>query len=664
MSQVLDYTLPEHLSARRAAQRREWTVQVVGVAVALICLAAAGLLVDPINRVRKEHQYVIDPGSMKDLPPTLALLGKLGTFRALAIDWAAIRADRLKQEGKTYEALQLYQTVCSLAPRFPRVWANAAWEMAYNISVMQYTPEARWMWVRNGIELLRDEGIRYNPKAVTLYKELAWIYWHKIGDFMDDEHLNYKRALAVDMEKVLGPQPVALSDKDYFDWFAGIVHAPRDLGAFLGADQEAAALVAALEGVSLPPDETLLAFVARYIRPELQASELVKTEEHADSLIERRLAVIHDPKWKEPLDRLLPVLRSKVLRERFQLDVDWMFDLMVHQYGPLDWRNAFSHAVYWASMGDKLSRGYEAVNLNDQLNNARFVFYGLQKTIMQGRITLWPNFDDPFSSYIELTPDTRYIPYLYDAYMRLGKEHFGQHPDFKEGTPGPIYMRGFVTSMQEWIQLLYLEGGEANQRQAESYFRWLRENNREPDGSVQYRYEQTMAEFVTGELLSTAGTYKAAGAVIRAFAQRALKEFALGMGKEGVQSLKRARSVYEYWMADTRNDINERRKMQPFIVIVRDEVENYLKHQNVAPLFKARLWRNLLRDESGAGLARMSYDHLIAYFERLCASLDPPWDVNRAFAEPSGMEEFRKRDVTYRGLPRREGVEQGTDKPK
>lgn len=146
------------------------------------------------------------PRQITGLPPDLALLGKLGTFRALAIDWAFIRADRLKEEGKYYEAYELHDTICKLAPRFPKVWVHAAWNMAYNISVAQYTPEARWQWVSNGIKVLRDGGIHYNPKSVTLYKELTWIYWHKIGDFLDDEHLNYKKALAVEMEAVLGPR--------------------------------------------------------------------------------------------------------------------------------------------------------------------------------------------------------------------------------------------------------------------------------------------------------------------------------------------------------------------------------------------------------------------------------------------------------------------------
>jgi hypothetical protein len=170
--------------------RREWAVQVIAASLALAAFVGAGLFIRPINAIRQERQLVMDPESMKGLPPGLALLGKLGTLRALAIDWASIRAERLKEEGKTYEALQLHETVCALAPRFPNVWVNAAWNMAYNISVSQYSPEARWQWVQNGIRILRDEGIRYNPNAVALYKELAWIYWHKIGDFLDDEHLS------------------------------------------------------------------------------------------------------------------------------------------------------------------------------------------------------------------------------------------------------------------------------------------------------------------------------------------------------------------------------------------------------------------------------------------------------------------------------------------
>ena len=654
MSEVVDYKLPGHLAARQSAKRREWVIQVVAASLAVVCFVGAGSFIHPVNAIRKNRQLVIDPDTTKGLPADLALLGKLGTFRALAIDWASIRAERLKEEGKYYEALQLHETVCALAPRFPHVWANAAWNMTYNISVSQYSPEARWQWVQNGIRILRDKGIQYNPKAVTLYKELAWIYWHKIGDFLDDEHLNYKRALAVEMERVLGAPPVVLTDEEYFDWFRKIVNAPRSLEEFVDNDAGVAELAERLRQTRLEPDESLLDFVARHIRPELQVSQLLKTGSYPDPLMTRRLVLLSDPKYQDPLDRLLPAVRSKVLRERYHLDLDRMLSLMVDKYGPLDWRNAFSHSLYWSSLGDELSRGHENISIFDQRNNARFIFFSLQNLTMKGRITLWPDFDDPFSSYIELTPDTRFIPYLYHTYLRLGKEHFGDDPDFMEGTPGRVYMTGFITAMHDWIQLLYLEGGERNIELAENFYAYLRKNNPHPDGSTQQRYLKTLDEFVMGDLLHRLETYKAASGLIRSFIQRSLKQFALGLTKPGVTSLIRAKQCREFWMADTKGDINERRLMQEFPIILRDEIEAYMKHPAIAPLYKARLWKHLPVRQR-----RMTYDHLLPYFQRSCQMQDPPWDVKLAFPEPPDMDEFRQEDLEYRGAPRREDVEQG-----
>lgn len=653
MSRNTGYALPEHLAARRSAKRREWGVQACGVLVAVACFVGAGLFIGPVNEIRKEHQLVIDPETIKGLPPDIALLGKLGTFRALAIDWASIRADRLKEEGKTYEALQLHLTVCNLAPRFPAVWVNAAWNMAYNISVSQYSPEARWQWVQNGIKLLRDKGIQYNPKSVLLYKQLAWIYWHKIGDHLDDEHLNYKKALGVEMERVLGPPPVTVNDQEYFDWFRKIVDTPRDLDAMLKSDIEVARLVSHLRDVGIEPDDSLLDFVARNLRPELRVEHLLEDKADSEPLYARRLEIVTDPKETEALDRLLAAVRSEVLRERYHFDLDVMMDLMENRYGPLDWRNAFSHTLYWSSRGEEAARDYEGSDLSDKMNTARLVFFSLQSLIARGKIVLWPDFDDPFASYVALTPDTRYIPYLYDTYMRLGKEYFSDHPKFVEGTPGPIYMNGFVTSMENWIELLYLEGGKKNFEQAENYYAWLRENNPHPDGSTQERYLVTLEEFAMGSILDRLMTYKASSAIVRSFMERALKQFSIGEPRTAVTSLKRAKLCYDYYMEDTKVDINERRMMQPFRVILRDQIEAYVKSPRTASIFKARLWRELPLEQR-----QTVYDRLRSYFERLCAAQDPTWSVVRAFPEPPGMKEFRRLEIEYRGL-RREDVDQG-----
>ncbi|MBI4718760.1 MAG: hypothetical protein HY763_13215 [Planctomycetes bacterium] len=654
MSQFLRYSLPEHLRARRSAQRREVGVQVAAVVTALLCLAGAGMLLAPMNAVRRERQLVVDPDTIKGLPPGMSLLGKLGTFRALAIDWASIRAERLKQEGKTYEAYELHKTICKLAPRFPRVWATAAWNMAYNISVNQYTPEARWQWVRNGIALLRDEGIPYNPRSITLYRELQWIFWHKIGDFLDDEHLNYKRALAVEMERVLGPPPVTLSDAEYFDWFRKIVDAPRDVTALIEGDAEVSRLVSRLIDLKLGPDDSLLEFVARHLRPELDAGTLVKDQQQADPLPAQRLAVLKDPAYAEALDRLLAALRSRVLRERYKMNLEWMLDLMVNQYGPLDWRNAFAHSLYWSSWGNKANEGYEYTDRADEVNTARNMFFALHSLIVRGRMVLLPDFDDPFASYIDFTSDLRFIPYLFNTYLRIGKEQFGGSPDFVEGTPGKNYMTGLVTNMENWIQMLFLEGGEENAAQAENFYAWLREYNRHPDGTVQSRYQKTLEQFVMDDILAQLDTYRAVNGLIRAQVVRGLKHLQLGQKAACLAAFERARLAYEYWMHDSRVDPNDRRKMQPFVVIVRDEIVEFLRAAYIAPLFKVRLWRELPLEQR-----QMSYDLLTAYFHELCAAQQPPWSVELAFDEPPGMEEARKRDLELRGAPRQEGVDPG-----
>ena len=653
MTQTLQHSLPEHLIARRSAQRREWAVQWIAGALATVCLFSAGFLLTPINVIRKERQLVIDPETIGTLPPDIELLGKLGTFRALAIVWASIRAERLKEQGKVYEAMQLHNTVCALAPRFPNVWAYAAWNMAYNISVSQYTPEARWQWVRNGIELLRDRGLVYNPKSVTLYKELAWIYWHKIGDFLDDEHLNYKRALAVDMERVLGAPIVAITEEEYFDWFRKIVDAPRDLDGFLEDDSQVALLVDELRELDLHPDIMLLEFVARHIRPELMAAQLLKDAPKADTPKSRRLELLTAENNIEPVDRLLAAVRSKILRERYRFDLDWMLDLMVNQYGPLDWRNAFAHSLYWSSWGDHYTEGQIGGSRADAMNTARFVFFSLQNLTTRGKMTLWPDFDDPFSSYLELTPDTRYIPYIYETYLRLGKKHFGDDPRFVEGTAGPNYAKGMVTNAHNWIELLYLEGGEENLEQAENYLAWLRKTNPHPDGSTQERYLVTLDEFVMGDLLTQLQTFRAAKGIIGSFIRKSLKNFALGLTEQGRASFIHAVQSYEYWMEDTKIDFNDRRKLQPPLLQLRDQIESFMKVPQYATLAKARLWNNLPLQQR-----QMTYDRLLPLFERLCSGQQPPWSRQRAFPEPAGMEEARKRSYDFRGK-RREDVEQG-----
>jgi hypothetical protein len=122
--------------------------------------------------------------------------GRAGRFRGLISNLLWIRANDLQQDDKFFEAAQLADWITDLEPHFSQVWLFQAWNMAYNISIKFKDFPDRWRWVERGIELLRDDGLRYNPDDVLIYRELAWFFQHKMGQNLDDANMYYKQQWA------------------------------------------------------------------------------------------------------------------------------------------------------------------------------------------------------------------------------------------------------------------------------------------------------------------------------------------------------------------------------------------------------------------------------------------------------------------------------------
>jgi hypothetical protein len=99
---------------------------------------------------------------------------------------------------------QLSDWITKLEPHFSQVWVHEAWNMAYNISVKFKDYPDRWRWVQNGMELLRDQGLRYNPDDILIHRELAWFFQHKMGANLDDASMYYKTQWKREMEQVFG----------------------------------------------------------------------------------------------------------------------------------------------------------------------------------------------------------------------------------------------------------------------------------------------------------------------------------------------------------------------------------------------------------------------------------------------------------------------------
>ena len=142
----------------------------------------------------------------------------IGGFRSLAAEIVWFRADRLQEEGRYVELSQLASTLTFLEPHTPEVWSFAAWNLAYNISVMMPTYEDRWRWVEAGLKLLRDDAIRMNPEEAELYRELAWMFQIKLGGDIDSASALYRRKWKEKVESVAGDwSKLAMSRREMED---------------------------------------------------------------------------------------------------------------------------------------------------------------------------------------------------------------------------------------------------------------------------------------------------------------------------------------------------------------------------------------------------------------------------------------------------------------
>jgi uncharacterized protein YjiS (DUF1127 family) len=664
MTQLSPNKMEEYLAARQGAQRSDQLVIAVALLLAALLVAGAAYLVTPINAVRKEAQITLDADSVAGLPPDVALLTKIGTLRALAIDAAFQRLEELKQENRFFELMQLSDWLCKLAPRYPSVWSYSAWNMAYNISVQQYSPEARWLWVKNGIENLRQKGIPYNPQSITLYKELAWIFYHKVGDKLDDEHRAYKCELAVDMQIILGDPPIGLTARQTVEAFREIVDAPRDWNN----PEELAALrpdwtplIDALAGVELPLTKDLLRFVAvqreRAQRSDLRVADADTPAAETPSDRDRRQAVLRDPKFAEVLPALLSAVRSRVIRTELNMDLDWMLTLMEHppwipeedlrawrdRYGPdselcpIDWRTPWAQTLYWGTYGDMVTRNALRIEEADAMNAVRFVFFALESMARSGVWIIEPNYSQPNRSFYQPLPDNRFIKHMHQAYLHYGFLQFGNDPRFRPGTSGPNYFGGHRNFLMDSIQQLYLAGGEDNLEEAKDYFFYLREFDREQNGDIKKKYQGTFREFVFRDMVEDLDTQARATMFVSELLYRSLRDIGDGDIDASIAHFREAKRWWEYYMRDKKElDRNSRRRLQPIGVMRRDVALIYLTGPQNSPRQKWRVWSRL-----DTATRQAIYDQALPAVTAQCAQYDPPYDPDKVLPEPPGMAEHR-----------------------
>jgi len=425
---------------------RDFVIVFVGLVAAAGFLYAAGAQLDHINAQREALKIVANP-VIENAPPSLAFATvAMGAFRGLVVDILWMRADKLKEEGQFFDARQLAEWITKLQPRFAAVWEFQAWNMAYNISVAipATQPEQRWRWVKNGYELLRDQGIPLNPKSIQLYRELARIFQHKLGGVSDDCQEYYKLQFAEEIGPLLESSDNGLGREDA-RYLEALMRCAAEWPQ-IANDPNVAAFLQAMHAAdeSFALDE---GFVKSYLA--------LRQEDSARSAAAGSPSPTGDnqppSKFKPAVFQTLDAFRGTEALKKFdifakvyQLRHVWKLDPALmrrvsQMYGPIDfqdpnkhfpfdWRHPDSHAIYWAIKGLEIAKQQEDREIGMQeVNTDRMVLHSLQNLFRYGKIMIlqgWENREPKADGGQKAEPVARkdiYLgpdPRIFDSYEK------------------------------------------------------------------------------------------------------------------------------------------------------------------------------------------------------------------------------------------------------
>jgi hypothetical protein len=376
---------------------------------------------DSISSARQE-MGLISNEPLENAPPSLAFATvAMGAFRGIVVDILWMRADQLKEKGQFFDAKQLAEWISILQPRFAAVWDVLAWNMAYNISaaIPASQWQERWRWVRNGYELLRDKGIKMNPRRIILYRSLAWTFQHKIGGVTDDCHKHYKRELALSMRGLLGEDPAN-------EYFWRLTAADKTL-LEIAADPAVAEFISALKAadkVFEDDDE----FVGNYL----------SLRQMPDRFPESAFEVIDRFRGTGALEKFDIFAKAYSLSNTWKLEPEFM-DGLNKKYGPypsgdpndrlpLNWEQANTHAIYWAELGFMIAGEKEEYSI-DEKNTDRIISHALQDLYRRGNLVVYPVPDQLPSVYSR--PDMR----MFDVCDQDWSKRIKKYEAFEHGNP-------------------------------------------------------------------------------------------------------------------------------------------------------------------------------------------------------------------------------------
>ncbi|MCC5830002.1 MAG: hypothetical protein JJU36_11195 [Phycisphaeraceae bacterium] len=644
------------------------------LAAAVGLLVLAGWLSQGLANERDEHQIGLTRQDEAPPPPTVTLASTLGgPVRAGAVLFLWHRANELKDAGQYAEANQWSRWITDLQPGFPAVWYFHAWNMAYNISVTTSTPRERWFWVDSGVRLLRERGLRYNPRAYMLYRELGYIFIHKIGAYSDDMHWYYKRRLALEWQELLG---VAFPGQDPVERMRLVAEAPDSLSELRRSDPAIAELMDELRRTGYEIDINLLRTIGRIdMVPQSRAAELYQNGVFADtdffdrstlppppddaiSVLIRSIRDQRGSSREQALEAILNTLRKRELQDRYNMDARLMWQMMagvegdpdLFGYGPLDWRHPASHSLYWTTLGVRAIEDGRLISQADVVNTRRQILHGLQAKFHEGRIFFDPLVQDPRvrpsladrSSPVDRTLSASPLRYssnlafaqAYETAFQRAIEVVGR--DDVRGS-AQAYKGGHENLLLDVVLQSWLSGDFDMARQWVNRARDL--YAREPHNIRSGRYEQDLTTFVTELFVDNLELLRNINAFITVMLEQGIDRGLLEGNLESYANFRaEAEKAYRRFMETRRDDVaavQGRMQLPPFSEIERQIFMELIvgKSQFGRPL--PLLERHRVWTYAPGYLREAAYPQVADELRRQCEAVG--FDFETTFPAPTPM---------------------------
>lgn len=626
--------------------------RLIAIIVLALGLAGSGVMNSVLAASVGRHELAYTDRAEDGDPPQVAIGIAMGALRGLFVNYLWIRANTAKEEGRYFEAVELARQITRLQPRFPRVWSFHAWNLAYNISVTTQTPEERWEWVNSGLRLLRDEGIRANPSDMLMHRELAWIFLHKIGGYTDDSNQYYKRQLAYEWHNIMGPKPEIPADQRdresvvriYAARIREIVDAPDTRAALRQRSPVAADILDAYEsalGEQIDYD---------FLRRSQLHDELVRAgrmEFLGDAVGPKTTAYIalrerfpSEQAWRDARNHA----RKRVLIDQYNMEPVRMLQI-VEQFGPVDWRLAGAHGLYWSARGIDVGRMEVSIHNTDSLD-----FLNTGRIVLQSVQDLW-RFGDMYFNYLDIhegavgvyfvAPNPYFIP-TYGAMMERVVESASIF-ESEQRSYRPV-AAGYENFLRDAVRYFYRRGDMV---QAERWFQTLRtwggHNFNDPGREIEMTL--SLPDFVDRQLHESFGSPQVAVSEVYGALQGAFIEGLLAGDAEVFESMfNYARSAHAIYMRDQLRDVVAGQQTARMEFMDRDF--SFVAGTALANMisFFGPDEAEQVYDYAPEDLRRYAYDAIVTRFkqtfdEAAAAGFSRPFD--QVYPEPPGMEEHR-----------------------